>query len=246
MRHPFNLDREQELDTIARNPPDDDPALIGLIRTYLREAKLAPYRSTPYFDLDLREETSIARWYDLGASDPADESVRSAWGALATATARQYHFLERHGYVFEQYGHVGAEVDPNQGAAGPYADSTDMIADVRENRHLWVWAGGEPNELLPQEINLAFRAVHDIFGHAAHGLSFGWRGEVNAWAQHWKMFSRPALFALTTETRAQVDWVFAGPYAREAQAGDYHFPEQKALILPMQFQVARALERAYA
>lgn len=244
-RYPFNLDREQELDRYARNPPDDDADLLALIETYLSEHDLPAYVSTPYFEIDEREEASIARWYDLGANEPQSPRVRAAWHTLGQNTIAQYQFLQRHGYVFEEYGHEGASVDPNQSSAGPYADSTEMIADVRENRHLWAWAGGAPSELLPQAVNLAFRAVHDIFGHAAHGLSFGWRGEVNAWAQHWKMFLPPARYALTTETRAQVDWVFAGPYAREAQRGDYHFPEQKALILPMQFQTNAILEAAY-
>ena len=33
-------------------------------------------------------------------------------------------------------------------------------------------------------VNDLFRAIHDFFGHARNGNSFGPRGEFNAWREH--------------------------------------------------------------
>jgi len=243
MRHPFNLRREQYLDArqIVGNP-SDDPALIRLAREYNAHMGLPPLRETPYFRLNQNLEAAVAEAYNEADSCPACDLEREAWGCLVAECDAQFELLVRDGLHVEYYGTPGEHKEDES----PYADSTDMIEDVRRNFHLWVWEGGHPAPLLSQEANTRFRAVHDVFGHAAHGLSFGWRGEVNAWSQHWKMFTPLARVALTTETRAQVDWVFAGPYAPEAERGDFHFPEQKAAVLAPRFQIVPALARAYS
>ena len=45
-------------------------------------------------------------------------------------------------------------------------------------------------------INDFFRIVHDIFGHAMHGNSFGPIGEDRAWFDHMNMFTPLAAAAL--------------------------------------------------
>jgi hypothetical protein len=82
-----------------------------------------------------------------------------------------------------------------------------------------------------------FRAVHDYFGHAKEGVGFGPRGEENAWRQHSAMYSDAARPAMTSETRGQNSWVNFGPHgeANRANPEDTHYAEQKAGLLPPEF-----------
>ena len=96
-------------------------------------------------------------------------------------------------------------------------------------------------------MNDMFRAVHDIFGHAIPGTSFGPNGEERAWFCHACMCMPLARPALTTETRGQNCWVNYGPHMRtdkggllqEGDAGwlpqaDRPFAQQKnALLSPL-------------
>ena len=87
----------------------------------------------------------------------------------------------------------------------PYPDAESMVADVRQRR-LKVWASsatGNPHPYLSDGENDMFRAVHDVFGHAAAGRGFDPHGEEAAWLKHSGMYSPLARRALTTETRGQ-------------------------------------------
>jgi hypothetical protein len=60
-------------------------------------------------------------------------------------------------------------------------------------------------------VNDVFRFVHDFFGHAKIGNSFGPIGEENAWKIHSVMYSPLARRAMTSETRGQNSFVnFSG------------------------------------
>ena len=93
-----------------------------------------------------------------------------------------------------------------------------------------------------QSLNDRFRAVHDLFGHAAEGYGFGPRGEENAWIRHCHMFSAGAQKALTTETRGQNSWVNFGQHNYDSSGhhlnrplGDRPYAIQKAAFLPDEF-----------
>jgi hypothetical protein len=80
-----------------------------------------------------------------------------------------------------------------------------------------------------------FRAVHDAFGHAKHGVGFRARGEENAFQSHARMYSPEALPAVASETRGQNSWVNYGPYGaknRTASPIDTEYAEQKTGIMP--------------
>lgn len=155
--------------------------------------------------------------------DPTNPEVRAAYEALAKETIEQYKALLDAGYVIE----VNNEE--------PYANSEDMVNDLRDNKRIKIFStesgfGDNPitdeqraeNPLLakseftdknghPLLINDLFRAVHDFFGHAELGNSFGPKGEENAWNVHVRMFSPLAARAMTTETRGQNSYVnFSG------------------------------------
>ena len=92
-----------------------------------------------------------------------------------------------------------------------YESSAEMLDDVHNFGHLWVFRGGEDHTLLGSKTadkngltaNDKFRAVHDYFGHSIAGYQFGKDGEENAWIEHSKMFSPLAQLALSSETRGQ-------------------------------------------
>ena len=155
--------------------------------------------------------------------NPNDPQVKKAYEALAKETLEQYKAFLEAGYRIE----INNEE--------PYANSQEMIDDLRNNKRIKIFStesGFGDNPITPKQrkenpllkdsgfkdvngqpllINDAFRAVHDFFGHAELGNSFGFKGEENAWNVHSRMFSPLARRAMTTETRGQNSYVnFSG------------------------------------
>lgn len=173
--------------------------------------------------LDTEKSTRIAKVFDKLKPNPKDPNVKKAYKALATEVLEQYQELLDAGYVIE--------IDNGE----PYKNSAEMIADLRDNKRIKIFsteAGFGSDQITDQQrednpmlddsglkdangntllVNDVFRAVHDFFGHAKLGNSFGPKGEEIAWRVHSKMFSPDARRAMTTETRGQNSWVnFSG------------------------------------
>ena len=184
-----------------------------------------PY--TPHTEYDAAPESQLKRIADYfeneAKHEPTNPEVRASYDALADETLAQYRAMER----------AGIKIEPFSGEGEPYKSSADMMADVRDNKHLFFFltdkAFGEGEQqsenALTQKsgvrvngtellFNDLFRAVHDYFGHTARGFEFGPRGEFNAWKSHSKMFSDEAQGALAAETLAQNAWVNFGPHLR--------------------------------
>jgi hypothetical protein len=174
-------------------------------------------------DLDVERAKRIAAAYEAMEDNPSDPEVRRAYEAMAKETIDQYQDFLDAGYV--------VEINNEE----PYANSADMIEDLRNNNRIKIFSteagfGDDPitpeqraeNPLLatteftdingqPMLVNDLFRAVHDFFGHAELGNSFGPKGEENAWNVHSRMYSPLARRAMTTETRGQNSYVnFSG------------------------------------
>jgi hypothetical protein len=155
--------------------------------------------------------------------NPNDPEVKASYEALAKETLDQYQAFLDAGYTIE----INNEE--------PYASSQDMIEDLRNNKRIKIFSTEsgfgskkitkkqrQDNPLLaktefkdvngkPLLVNDVFRAIHDFFGHAELGNSFGPKGEENAWNVHVRMFSPLARRAMTTETRGQNSFVnFSG------------------------------------
>ena len=147
-----------------------------------------------------------------------------------------------------------------------------MMADVRENNHMWYFATekGFGEDAIPNNhpmledigggmgLNDAFRIVHDYFGHTPQGFQFGPRGEYNAYLEHSAMFSQAAQGALAAETLAQNAWVNFGPHLRNAEGrvpaqgepGYVHprnrpFAQQKATVAPQEILAAAAADTSF-
>ena len=204
---------------------DPNPETSDITKSYINtnSPQLGIQDSNAQAVTEINEENSknIADAYDAMENNPNDPKVKTAYTALANETIMQYQTLTNAGYTIEIY----------KGKGEPYANSDEMIKDVRDNKHLYIFGteagfGQEQitdqmrneNPLLQQTeftdvngdnllVNDLFRAVHDFFGHTELGNGFGVKGEENAWLNHSRMFSHEARKAMTTETRGQNSWV---------------------------------------
>jgi hypothetical protein len=204
--------------------PETNPETEQIAAKYMK-TRGVPY--TPHTEYDATPESQLKRIADFfqneAKHDPTNPEVRASYDALADETLAQYRAMER----------AGIKIEPFSGEGEPYKSSADMMADVRDNKHLFFFLtdkafgeGEQPSEnALTQKsgvringsellFNDLFRAVHDYFGHTARGFEFGPRGEFNAWKSHSKMFSDEAQGALAAETLAQNAWVNFGPHMR--------------------------------
>jgi len=178
--------------------------------------------------VDVEEAKRRADAFEQMQNTPDDPQVKAAYQAMATETIDQFDELTKAGYAVEIY----------EGKGEPYANSQEMLDDLRNNKHLFVLSTEKDfgqnkitdkqrndNPLLKDSgrkdingksllTNDVFRFVHDAFGHGERGNSFGPIGEENAWDVHVRMYSPLAARAMTTETRGQNSWVNFGPHMR--------------------------------
>jgi hypothetical protein len=198
------------------------------------------YRLMPvehhYVPIDEKLAVEIAIAFEALPAVSQDFDTRRAYHKLAKEVVQQWiHAVEVAKYRFEPWEKEGQ----------PYANSEEMMEDLRENNHLFFFTGGDPHPFMggysgitvngiELTYNDVFRAVHDFYGHAAEGFQFGPRGEHNAWIHHSMMFSHPAQMALTTETRGQNSWVNYGPY-KHLPPCDRPYAEQKCALLPAKY-----------
>ncbi len=209
-------------------------------RNYILDSRIANEPHEKYATLDEDRMKKIADWYESAKHEPESPEVQKAYQSLADETLAQYRAMEK----------AGIKIEPYTGKGEPYANSSEMMKDVRDNKHLWFFTtdqgfgSGEvfPGALLQKSgvtingkelvMNDLFRAVHDYFGHTAEGYEFGPRGEYNAYLAHSRMFTDAAKPALAAETLAQNAWVNFGPHLRRQdgtlpRAGEPGFVGQK-------------------
>lgn len=165
----------------------------------------------------------VARSFERTTVHPQDHRVKKAYAALAHEVGLQYDYLTKP----RHQGGLGVEVSYH--AEDPYKSHQDMQHDIHKNRRLKVFAsastGGAPHDLMDEDTNDKFRAVHDAFGHAATGRGFTRHGEEAAYHSHMQMFTDVARPAMATETRLQNSVLNYG-----SKPGT--FPAQKAIIAP--------------
>jgi hypothetical protein len=212
-----------------------------LARTYNAAYGLGEIQQGLWLAVDEARARRIANAYEaLPIDGSADKTTRTAYEHLAREIEQQWNCaVECMGIAFEPWTCEGQ----------PYANSAEMCRDVREHLHLFFYQGGDPHPLLGKtdpatglSLNDKFRAIHDLFGHAAEGYGFGPRGEENAWIRHSQMFSSTAQKAMTTETRGQNSWVNFGRHNYDSRGNhtnrplsDRPYAIQKAALLPDEF-----------
>jgi hypothetical protein len=192
----------------------------------------------------------IADAYHQLKHNPASLMVKISYHSFKQDLKEQWDFVtQKVGIVCEPWHKIGQ----------PYPTSKKMIEDIQCRKHLYFYQGGDmplnhPLSAIDSETgysyNCLLRAVHDIFGHAAHNFQFGPRGEENAYHLHCQMFHPESIPALTSETRGQNCWVNFGPHLRNAKGEIPQYGEegyilpcnrpyaaQKAGLLPRRFNL---------
>ena len=231
-----------------------DPDINAAAESYAEKFGITLKRQQEYVTIDPEIAGRVALAYDDMAHNPEDPAVKEAYEDLARQTRDQYDELVDAGYKFTFF---DSETDPYAGS--PF----NAIRDLRANKRMAVYGtydgyGTEGLTAIPNKkdpllqdtgiiwkdqlgkdhnvsVNDLFRAVHDAFGHGIEGAGFRARGEENAFQAHAKLFTGPALQALTAQTRGQNSWLNFGPYGernRTANIEDTVFAENKTGLLP--------------
>ena len=195
-------------------PPAPNGDVQKLAESYTASAGVAKAPHEGLMSIDPEHAKKVADAYEAMEHNPDDPKTKAAYDALIRETKAQWDAAKAAGYKLEPW------TEPGQ----PYANSRDMAEDVRNNKHLFYFQGGDIPEGHPlggvdpqtgETYNNIFRAVHDLFGHAKNGYEFGPRGEENAFLAHSKMYSDEAIPALLTETKGQNSWVNFGGHLRD-------------------------------
>jgi len=205
-----------------------NPETKKIVAQYKKDKSITTPDGEPVTELDTDLSKEIADAYEAMEDNPNAPEVKEAYEAMAKETMDQYQYMIDSGYTLEMY----------QGEGDPYANSQEMIADLTDNKHLFIFsteqgfgtegisdkqrsenvmlgdAGVKDKNGNPMLINDVFRGVHDFFGHSERGNSFGAKGEENAWDVHSRMYGDKARRAMTTETRGQNSWVNFGGQMR--------------------------------
>lgn len=181
---------------LSRVHPPIEPVGLAVAgaRDYSRQHGLADPHASGYADV----RTSAGRIHRLADAydhlPDDDPRAREAFKSMRDQVDRQYAHLT---------GSMGIRVEPVD--HDPYASHREMAEDLTKNKRIKVLStratGGHP--IFTPEENDRFRAVHDVFGHAATGRAFDAHGEEAAWLAHSQMFEGDARRAMSTETRGQ-------------------------------------------
>jgi GNAT superfamily N-acetyltransferase len=236
-----------------------DPQLVGVAEKYAADNGIELKRQSEYVEVDEQRAKRIADAYEQMANNPQDPKVKEAYQDLINQTIAQYQALVDAGYKFW---FMDLNIPSNEEyAASPY----NALRDLRQNKEMGVFpttdgygegditqaqidanplladtgikwpVGGLDGEMKPVLANDLFRAVHDAFGHGLEGAGFRARGEENAWQAHVRLFTGPAVGAITSETRGQNSWLNYGPFGetnRTAKVEDTVFADQKIGLMP--------------
>lgn len=225
--HPYEAHPREGVTEFPDSHVQPVASLQGASAAYAEQSGIAPSGNVTDFQSIVADPV---RGPEIGAAYNAlpldDPAAHASYQAMADETAKQYEYMT---------GTLGIKVDVQ--ATDPYPSVKEMVNDVQNNHHISVLStettGSHP--FFSNETNDQFRAVHDVFGHAATGRGFDRNGEEAAWTAHSQMFSPLARQAMTSETRGQnsaMVW------------GNGEFQPQKVALLPTEYVTRAALVNA--
>ncbi len=245
-------EKAKDKDELGKSPVKKDEKKLSsavsnkkireLAEAYMRKKGMTMLHPKLTFDVSPERGAKIAKAYEEMKHEPENPKVKKAYDALIRETLDQWNEIRKTGLKV-------TKIAPDM--ENPYpGGSKDVLKDISENNHLFYFPteqGYGSTEVsshpLLQKVkvdgeevpaNDVFRIVHDYFGHAKEGHSFGPQGEENAWMTHKQMYSPEAQKALTAETRGQNSWVNFGPFGEQNRKDPSKttYAEQKAGLLP--------------
>jgi hypothetical protein len=174
-------------------------------------------------DVQVDHQRGFAQYkaYEAGAKQaPSDELLKS-YASMREHVNRQYDHMTRPAEA------GGMGVTHEVTAEDPYPNPHAMREDLATNRRLRTLATSStgPHDFFSNEENDRFRAVHDMFGHAAIGRGFSRHGEEAAFMSHRQMFPPEAHRALASETRGQNSYLNYGPGGFHDRNGPVDLPD---------------------
>jgi hypothetical protein len=175
-----------------------------------------------------------AAYKEAQAAPTEAPGIRKSYEAMRSEVHRQHAFMTSP----KESGGMGLRhevVDED-----PYPTPQAMAEDVRGGTiKTFSTKSTGGHEFFSDEDNDKFRAVHDVFGHAAIGRGFSRNGEEAAYLSHRQMFPKAAQAALASETRGQNSFLNYG-----ATMGDPEkkFPDQSSKLIGLP-AVARKVRR---
>ena len=155
---------------------------------------------------------------DSMAAGGNQPGLRESYEAMREHVGRQYDYMTKP----KDQGGMGIThtVTPHD----PYSGPEGMAEDLRGGRiSTFATASTGKHEFFSDEDNDKFRAVHDVFGHAAIGRGFSRHGEEAAFLAHRQMFPPEAHAALASETRGQNSYL--------NYSGTGQFPSQEGRLV---------------
>lgn len=222
-----------------------DQRIVDTEQQYMADRGLLYTPQTQYATVNPILGKKIADAFEKMKDQPNNKSVKKAYDALIEETFGQYEAARKAGVKFE-FMPEGQDL---------YGNPRNAINDIVTNQHMFVFPtesgfgslnkSQQANPLLQKTgekwnnkdvtANDLFRAIHDYYGHAKHGVGFRSAGEENAWQSHSRMYSPEARPAATSETRGQNSWVNFGPYGKQNQLAsplDTIYADQKTGLMP--------------
>ena len=168
----------------------------------------------------------VQQAYKHAQHAPETTGIRKSYESLRKGVNNQYEFMTR------SHKEGGMGLRHQTVNKDPYSDPKQMAADVNKGqiKTLSTKATGG-HAIFSDEENDRFRAVHDVFGHAATGRDFSRSGEEAAFLSHRQMFPKRALGALASETRGQNSYL---------NYGGGSFPDQSEKLIGLPGFAARA------
>lgn len=134
----------------------------------------------------------------LASTTPPHPHTIAAWHDLGRYVTLQADTIRSDVYV---------TITPNP---EPYATAADQAADLRQGR-LVISSAHCDHPVWSPATNIAYRIVHDVYGHGLDGAPFTVAGELEAWSRQLRIMQHhrtpePVVAAAFTETVGQLSY----------------------------------------
>lgn len=167
--------------------------------------------------------------FDKGQKEPLTPEMQQSYRTLIKHLGPQFESIVNP----PEQGGMGVDVEFTQD--NPYDTYEDMREDLANNNRMRIWstaAGGTSHDIMTDEENDKFRAVHDMYGHMATGRNFDRHGEEAAYQSHRQMFPPEAHPALVSETRGQNSYLNWGNIGKGDWGAGAGFPPNAPANIP--------------